>query len=119
MKNKTLLLDIDYTIHNNAKFKLLLSKDLKKQFDLPTKKLFSIYDQVLFENGYFNPKDFIKKISKELNNKHKIEIANILWDRKKFNKSIYKDSYNFIKKLAAIFVSKVKINIGIFFKIRV
>jgi len=110
MKRKALLLDIDYTVHDNAKFKLLLCKDLKKRFNLPYQRVLSLYQNVLAESRYFKPELFINTLSKELGDKYKKEIGSVLWLKARFDKTVYPDTKTFLKKLTK------SVNIYIFSK---
>lgn len=100
MKKKALLLDIDYTIHDNAKFKRLLGKDIKKLTNLSSKKTYEIYEKVLIKYRYFKPDAFINILSKELGNKYNKELNKTLIFNERFNKSIYSDTKLFLKKIS-------------------
>jgi len=76
MKNKVLLLDIDYTIHDNSLFKNLLGKDFQSKFSISKNKIINIYKLLLNETGFFKPDLFVERLSKEIGYDHKIEINN-------------------------------------------
>src|SRR3990167_3230510 len=99
MKNKVLLLDIDYTIHDNSLFKNLLGKDFQSKFSISKNKIINIYKLLLNETGFFKPDLFVERLSKEIGYDHKIEIKNILWQKKRFKQTLYPDTRLFPKKV--------------------
>ncbi|MDP3974370.1 MAG: hypothetical protein Q8P65_00080 [bacterium] len=99
MKNKILLLDIDYTIHDNSLFKTLLGIDFQSKFNISKNKTINIYKLLLNETGFFKPELFVERLSKEIGYDHKTEIKKILWQEKRFRQTLYPDTRLFLKKI--------------------
>lgn len=103
MKNKTLLLDIDGTFYDVVKAKEMhkdtLSKKLKIKKSVINKEIDKTYSILKKQIGYFVPSVFSKELSKKLKINDLKIFNEAFWDDNKFNKCMYKDTYDFLNKI--------------------
>ncbi len=102
MKNKTLLLDIDDTIYDVAKAKLMFEKALSKKLNLKASYLADLingsYKDLKEKVGYYNPSSYVDILAKKLLTS-KSKIQQVSWDEEKFVKCIYNETSRFIQRI--------------------
>jgi hypothetical protein len=110
MKNKVLLLDIDYTIYNPKDAAVLRNKKIaslcKTNFSKTNKEVTKIYKQVTLKTNYLIPQIFINRLSKHFSiNKKKM--SKIIWSNEILHNYLFKDvkrTLSQIKKIAKIII---------------
>lgn len=103
MKNKILLLDIDGTFYDVVKAKEMYKNTLSKKLKISKSTLNAEIDKTYLvlnkQIGYFVPSAFSKELSIKLKNDDLKMFNEVVWDDNKFNKSMYKDTYEFLNKI--------------------
>lgn len=101
--NKIVLLDIDDTIFNTARFRKNLNRDLYKMFKIKESDslIETIYEKIKKKNGYFLPKLFLEELSKKINGKHNKNLINkIIWNKNNFKANLYREVRGVVKRIS-------------------
>ena len=102
MKNKILLLDIDYTIYDVTKAKEMFKKALSRKLNIKGKYLTDLvngsYKDLKDKVGFYDPLSYADILAERLQTS-KSKILQVNWEEERFIKCIYNDVHVFIKNI--------------------